>query len=329
MGRNTRFAVLLMLGASLQGCAVDRLRVERAGEVVSAGQPLVAAASTTLNEVAKSSVEAGVEFAATDPSCDWPEIRVLREPSPKALCAPASAAPATFFTLTTTDKPRMAATITLVAALGDYVDAVDAVVSEDPVDAGAALGRARAELEGIVGDLSTIANRPKPELLADDQFAAIQGIAGFIGELAQEADQARRLKIIEKNNVGMGEVAKRIGADVGLWTNLGLVSNLRDIENLRVRTWRVLRQSPQATEADRRAVLLQRVAVGQRIAAANALPAALNKAVAAFVQAHAEYANALDGRKLSPANRARAAQITRERLRRTLSLIADTLAAFR
>ena len=322
-----RGAVLLAVIAS--GCATNPLRIERAGEVVQQGRPLIAASNALIDTIVTTSRDASVEFALADPQCDWPEIRIATGTPAASLCDSASNAHTTF---TLIDRAAFAPTLKLIGALSGYVAAVDAVASGSSTDERFNLAAARSEIEGIAGAVGV-----GPRLSAD-QASALDGIVAMVDTLAREAEQARQLQAIEANNPKLHEVTAALRRDLGTWADLALVSELANLQGIQTMRWqrdRQLRLGPGRgdrrallSEDARRALLRQRLDTEGRLAAARQLPATLARAVTDFETAHDAYVNALQDRNLTPDNRARLAELSRERLRQSLALLAQTIAAF-
>lgn len=331
--RFVAFAALLVLG----GCAINQVRLERAGEVVAQAGPLVTAAGDLVDAIVKVSSEAGIEFALADPRCDWPETKVATGEPAASLCDPASTE---HIVVTPVRRGDFAPTVALIDALAAYVAAVDAVLTDSPTDKRLNLAAAKADLEGIVGDISAVTGQSNPfAKLSAEQKAAVTGLIGLLDTLQREAGQVNELKAIEANTPGLRATTKALRADLVGWSQLALVSEIGNLQTIATRRWvrdRTLRLDPGArgrggllTDAERAALLRKRIELTARLEAAQALPGTLAQAVAALEAAHDTYVNALENRNLTPENRRRVAQVTRERLRQTLALLAQTLAAFR
>lgn len=330
---------LLAAALLIGGCAIDRVRIERAGEVVDQGGPLVAASSDLLDNIATTSRAASIELALADPLCDWPEINIATGTPATSLCDPASSSHVTF---TRIDAASVAPTVQLIAALSAYVTAVDGVVSGSTGDARMSLASAKARIEAIIGGISGFAGRPNPvSALSADQQTALKGIVAMIDTLQKEADQARQLQAVETNNPKLREVTAALRRDLVNWSNLALVSELDTLQSAQTLRWqrdRMLRTKPIGAAAGRawlldddarRKLLNSRLEVEDRLAAARRLPMILSAAVDNFEAAHGSYVNALENKTLTPENRQRVAQVTRERLRQSLALLVQTIAAFK
>ena len=331
--RLRRVSVLLSLTLLIGGCATNQLRIERAGAVVQEGQPLIRAANALIDNIVVTSRDASVEFALADPQCDWPEIRIATGTPAASLCDPASSSHTVF---TRIDRAAFTPTLRLIGALSGYVAAVDAVASGSTTDERFNLAAAKAEIEGIAG---AIGPNPISNLSADQQ-KALDGIVAMIDTLTREAAQAQQLQAIEANNPKLHEVTAALRRDLGNWADLALVSELSNLQSIQTLRWqrdRMLRINPDASRAARRellsddarrALLRQRLDTEARLAAAKQLPATLSQAVSDFETAHDSYVNALENKALTPENRARLAELSRERLRQALALLAQTVAAF-
>ncbi len=321
-----------MLAATLlAGCATDQLRIERAGAVVQEGAPLLRASNALIDSIVTTSRDASVEFALADPLCDWPEIRIATGTPAASLCDPASSSHTTF---TRIDRAAFTPTLKLISALSAYVAAVDAVASGSTTDERFNLAEAKAAIEGLGGSANPLSK------LSADQSKALDGILAMVDTLSREAEQARQLQAIEANHPKLREVTAALRRDLGNWADLALVSELANLQGIQTSRWqrdRMVRINPKAGRADkrellsddaRRALLRQRIDTETRLAAARALPGTLTQAVTDFETAHDSYVNALENKDLTPENRARLAELTRERLRQSLKLLAETIAAF-
>ena len=330
---------LLVAALLIGGCAIDRVRIERAGEVVEQGGPLIAASSDLLNTIAATSREASIELALADPLCDWPEINIATGTPATSLCDPASSSHVTFTRIETTS---FAPTVQLIAALSGYVAAVDAVVTDSASDQRMNLAKAKATIEGIIGGISSATGAHNPVAgLGANQQAALNGIVAMIDTLARESDQARQLHAVEANSPKLREVTAALRRDLENWSNLALISELDTLQTVQTMRWqrdRMLRLKPSRTSDERRsllddnsrrALLNRRLETEGRLVAARQLPKTLSQAVSDFEAAHDSYVNALEDKALTPENRRRVAQVTRERLRESLALLAQTIAAFK
>ncbi len=327
-----RCVSILLAATLLSGCATNQLRIERAGAVVQEGQPLVTASKALIADIAATSRDASIELALADPLCDWPEIRIATGTPAASLCDPASSSHTTF---TRINAGAFAPTVTLIGALSAYVAAVDAVASGATTDERFNLAAARAQLESVAGAVGV---NPIAKL-SEDQQKALDGLVALIDTLSREAEQARQLQAIEANTPGLRAVTTALRRDLANWANLALVSELASLQSVQTLRWqrdRMLRLQPERRgvrrellgDDARRALLRQRLETENRLAAARALPATLAQAVTDFETAHDSYVNALQNKALTPENRARLTELTRERLRQSLTLLAQTVAAF-
>ncbi len=323
----------------LAGCATDTVRIERAGEVVQQGQPLIAASNALLDNIVDVSQQASIEMALADPLCDWPELRIATGTPAASLCDPQSSS---FTTITRIDRESVAPMLKLIAALSAYVAAVDSIVADSPTDAGINLADARSQIESIAGGIAAIAGVPDPvAALTDDQKAALTGIAAMLDRLARERAQAGQLLALEANAPDLRATTAALRRDLVNWSKLALMSDLQTLQDVQTLRWqrdRLSRSNPKPTraeraawlsDAERRALLGRRVDIASRLTAANRLPATLSAAVGDFEAAHDQYLNILENKDLTPENRARKAEVTRQHLRESLALLAQTIAAFK
>jgi len=169
-------------------------------------------------------------------------------------------------------------------------------------------------------------------------MAAASGLAGLIGALVQERNQVARLRLVEQQAGQVAPIIDALDRDLALWAGRSAPASLAAIDTaFSVRAFQLRKgmaaapAGPRSFAADDqyRAFLAQWAALKDRRLAAGALPIEMKKAVAALRLAHQDYARMLDpAARLTPADRAAMARITRSRLRDALSTISGALRAF-
>lgn len=316
----TMLGTLLLLPAC---AAQDALTVERGGALVAAGMPATAASRALLNEVAATSREASIELAVADRGCRWPEIRIATAPEAKGLCARASEPGVDFVVI---DRARLTPTITLIDGLVAYLSSVDDIVSEAPDDSGTMLANALIDAQGIAGVVSSVAGTPEPTIVTTEQREAAAGLVGLIGTLAQERDQAARLRQLEGKSPEVSRTIGLLDTDLNNWAKLALQSDLDTVDAAFLTRSRTLAKD--ANDRDYRAFLTNWAELKDRRNAAGALPAELSKALNAMKRAHADYDRILQSQNLTAADRQQMARIARARLSQALSIVAAVLRAF-
>lgn len=325
----------------LAGCATADLQVDRAGELATAGRAATHASRAVIGESFAAHDRLVVEIATLDPGCALPEptlalgtgagrcIDRLGDRGVTLKGPPAQSAKAAYGTID---------------GLTAYLDAVDAIVTREPVDVAARLAGAQEELGGIVDDINAITGAaialPSPEVLS-----APTRLIALIVELQERAAQVRDLKALE-TELDAGAFAAVVG-DLGTlndaWSSAyveAVKNEIRQADDVRGRQARLVREAcPDTADAtclfrkfsaaDRdefRSAAEQRMALDGRHQSALRTKAALRRLNEAFLKAHEDYRILLitpDKAKLSDAERRKKARIIRQRLRAALAGIAD------
>jgi hypothetical protein len=324
--RRKPITILVLASALLTGCARDAFIVQTGLGFTEAGQPVTAEANRVLTEVERGSRASMIAIVVRDPSCDWPELRIARSsgrPDQPLCAAKADDTLVTVRQLTATDfQPTLA----LLSAYANYVEAVQAIVSEQPFDSDAALDSARADLQAVGGDIATLAGADPPAFLKDDQFAAVRTLVKLVVELRTERDKARRQQLVQAQAPDVEALTRTLGQDIDRWTELGLVSDLSNLQTAQRIEWNRSRQS--AVPAERQRMLDEQIAVAEQIAAARALPVGLRRMLAETDAAYDLYLQALGQRELTPEARRQLAAIAQARWRMALKAVLRTLASF-
>ena len=209
-----------------------------------------------------------------------------------------------------------------------YFDAVDAIVSREPLDFSGGFDKAEGELRGIASDLAIIGGADASGIpaLSDDQRKAVSGILDLMSELVDEANRVDDLRKIE---LDLDQVA--------------IEGSLTSLENANDRWVRALdaqidnrlllanRELPKIKDYDRRRIAVDaQLTLIERKEALPALKVALRETTVALRKARTDYRNLLFNvdRTLTPAERKKAASITRARLRAALASLASVISAF-
>ena len=338
--RFTRAAALLLM---LSGCAINALRTEAAADVATKSQVAAGASRLYLQRVAETRTATDLDLIALDPACApnhpyprlIPRLELVKDPKlpPRGwLCAP-SPQPGV-----TSPVPLMLApigselepTLLLVNALGAYGSAITEILEKkgaDPAgDIASALMLARSA-EGLLragfgGDAVVPA--------ADDtRLTALTDFISFLTELRNEADKVAQLRALIDEDPGSATLIASLRNHLQAW-EIGRRSDA----NLRfVIAGALLGQSaridpPLPASQRREFAQVYYTQAAARIDAAKLAPA-IDETLAGIAEADSSFREVLkENPKLSPKQRKRLAEITRERLVRAFdSLAALVLAA--
>ena len=203
-----------------------------------------------------------------------------------------------------------------------YLDAVDAVLTRDPIDYAGPVADAQATLK----DIAAIASRAGDKLpaLSDDQKSAVEGTLRLLGEVATEAQKVSDLRGIDES--ALPATLDRLTAVNERWADR-MNAQLSTRESL---ARRALGRLPAASYDARRGQAGMLMTLIERREQLPAVRAALADTVAELRRAHADYRALLfgDSRLFTLKEKRKAAAITRNRLRAVLHNLAAVVTAF-
>lgn len=309
-------SALLLAGA----CAGNAVRVEHAGEVAAAGSAATAKTGVFLDTLRAARREANVALVASDPSCRWGPQIVIRGGggSGTALCVdrPIPARGDFVYSLAAIRDADLRPTLTLLAALSAYVDAVDAIVGGHGEEAHDNLAEAlRGALAAQADVAAALGSRP---LLSVEQADSAGKLIDMIGELHAEAGKVRRLRVVVAGQkVRVETLAGALKAQVKRWTDLSLRGDLQSTALAYARAHAAWEASGPHEFAERRDRIAALDAQQTRVDSADALARCTGQALDELAAADRTLIDALAGR-YSAADRRQLARVTRARLLRAL-----------
>jgi hypothetical protein len=221
----------------------------------------------------------------------------------------------------------LAPTIKLVEAISAYAsgisDVLEAPHSDPTADFDHAVETANAA-QDLIGALGGTVG-----LLTKERTDAVRGFIGFVSELSQEADTVARLRRLAQPDGGAGQLIATLQQHLTSWEN-----SRQSQESAGLRLSEIMltaSTNPRAPlSADQRRQFAQnyydRLHAQQ---ASGQVKAALDHALGALATAETDYRQLLrDHPDLSPKQRARRAEIIRQRLTRALQTATALLTAF-
>lgn len=324
------YSIILVL--VLSGCATNAIRIDRAATMTSAGREATNATRTLMRNVQSENRESLIDLVASDPNCSLPKPIIAQgaiRPN-ITLCRPGDTATGSDFEVVRLTRRDFGPSLAVIDGLVAYFDAVDAVVTRDPVDLAGTVSEAVATLEGIASDIATVAGQSDANLpaLTQAQSAAVSGTLDLLSEIISEANQVSDLRKIELemdqnafetsiNQLGSANVKWLNGLDV-------------QIDNRRALVARRLPRISATQYDERKRYADQLLTLIERQEQLPQLQAALAKTLLALKETHASYRALLFGDKqqLTLTEKRKAAAITRSRLRGVLSNLANIIRAF-
>lgn len=334
MGRRADTVLaILMLPLLAGGCATNAIRVEAAGAVQARSREAVAATQRYFDAIEQRRRDAAAAIVASDPSClPVTPLRIQVPVAPDAPAAPLclSGEPPmpghAAFDIDIGSSPRdvLAPRIALIAAIGDYADALAAILEAPGSDVSAEITAFADQADRIARFTDFVAGTDLPDInaaVAGEQGQSLLALIAFADDLAREARQVRDVRALV---IGRGAVVDRalasLSAQVTAWGQ-GAARGADDLYgNALLRTYLRNRAT---LSADQREQLATRVFAARE--AAKDAPARAAQVVAAIdlaATAQAGLRKALDGR-LTERQRRAAARLNVDRITRALGLIAS------
>ncbi|MBB3693245.1 hypothetical protein [Sphingomonas sp. BK580] len=308
----------------LTGCATNALRAQAATDVAARGREALTATAAYLDSVEQRRREAAAALVASDPSCLPATPLRLQVPtgagaSPAPLCpegdTPAPGYAALSIDVGTSPRALLEPRVALLAAVGDYVEALATVVAAPTTDVSAEL-TAFAERVGRVAAAAGVADADP----AAPRGQGLVALAAFAAELAREARTAGKVRaLVEERGDAVDRALAELRGEVEGWGRTAARSADDLYGNALFRTY--LRHRADLT-AEQREQLAARVFAAREAARTGpARAAAVADALALASTAQADLRAALSGR-LTPAQRSAAAKLNLDRIARALALVA-------
>lgn len=317
---------------ALSGCATNAIRIDRAETMTSAGREATNATRTLMRNVQSENRESLVDLVASDPNCSLPKPIIAQgATSPSiTLCRPGDTPTGSDFEVARLTRRDFGPSLAVIDGLVSYFDAVDAVVTRDPIDIAGTVSEALATLEGIASDIATVAGKSDAKLpaLTEAQSAAVDGTLALLGEIISEANQVSDLRKIE---LKMDQKAFATSIDQLESANVKWLNGLDvQIDNRKTLVARRLPRISAQQYDERRRYADQLLTLIERQEQLPQLQASLAQTVRALKETHTSYRELLfgDKRQLTLAEKRKAAAITRSRLRGVLSNLANIIRAF-
>ncbi|MBW6527092.1 hypothetical protein KZ813_09605 [Sphingomonas sp. RHCKR7] len=314
----------LAVALLLTGCATNAVRIEAAGDVAARGGEAVTATAAYLDSVEQRRRDAAAALVASDASClpATPlriQVPTSAAPPPAPLCfdgdTPAPGYTALSIDVGTSPRALLAPRVALIAAVGDYIEALATILAEPKTDVSSEL-TAFAER---VGRVTAAAGMPDTDP-ASPRGAGLVALAAFAAELAHEARTAGRVRaLVEARGDTVDRALAELRGEVEGWGRTAARSAEDLYGNALFRTY--LRQRADLT-AEQREQLAARVFAAREAARTGpARVAAVADALALAATAQADLRAALTGR-LTPTQRRAAAKLNLDRIARALGLVA-------
>ncbi len=317
---------------ALSGCATNAIRIDRAATMTSTGREATNATRTLMSNVQSENRESLIDLVASDPNCRLPKPIIAQGASSPniTLCRPSDTANGSDFEVARLMRRDFAPSLAVIDGLVAYFDAVDAVVTRDPIDLAGTVSEAVATLEGIASDIATVASKSDAKIpaLTEAQSAAVGGTLDLLGEIISEANQVNDLRKIE---LEMDQTAFATSIGQLESANVKWLNGLDvQIDSRRALLARRLPRIAAKQYDERRRYADQLLTLIERQEQLPEIQAALAKTLLALKETHASYRALLfgDKRQLTLSEKRKAAAITRSRLRGVLSNLANIIRAF-
>lgn len=323
---------LLAVPLLLAGCATNAIRLEAAGAVQARSREAVTATARYFDAIEQRRREAAAVLVASDPSClPATPLRLQVPVAPSAAAAPlclAGDAPApghAVFDIDIGSSPRavLAPRIALIAAIGDYADALAAILDAPKGDVAAEITAFADQADRLARFGGFVAGTDLPNVnaaVASEQGQSLVALIAFASDLAREARQTDdvRALVVERGAV-VDRALASLSVQVTIWGK-GAARNADDLYgNALFRTYIRNRAS---LSADQREQLAARVFAAREAAKDGPARAAqVADAIDLAAKAQAGLREALAGR-LTPPQRRAAARLNHDRITRALGLIA-------
>lgn len=315
------------------GCATNAIRIDTAGVVQARSREAVTATASYFDATEQRRREAAAAIVASDPSClPATPLRIQvpiapsAPPAPLCLSGDAPAPGYTTFEIDIGSSPRavLKPRIALIAAIGDYADALATILDEPKADVSAKITAFADQADRLARFSNFVAGTDLPNVnaaVASEQGQSLVALIALASDLAREARQTKdvRALVIERGAV-VDRALASLSLQVTTWGR-GAARNADDLYgNALFRTYIRNRES---LSPDQREQLAARVFAAREAAKDGPARAALvADSIDLAAKAQAGLRDALAGR-LTPAERRAAVRLNIDRFTRALGLIAS------
>ncbi|WP_277981455.1 hypothetical protein [Sphingomonas phyllosphaerae] len=308
----------------LTGCATNAVRIQAASDVSARGREAVSATAAYLDSVEQRRRDAAAALVASDASCLPATPLQIQVPmsaaAPPASLCPEGVTPAPGYAVLsievgTSPRALLEPRVALLAAVGDYVEALATIVAAPQADTSSEL-TAFAERVGRVVAAAGVTDADP----ATPRGQSLVALAAFAAELAREARTAGKVRaLVEERGDTVDEALAELRGEVEGWGRTAARTADDLYGNALFRTY--LRHRTDLT-AEQREQLAARVFAAREAARTGpARAAAVADALALASTAQADLRAALSG-QLTPTQRRAAAKLNLDRIARALDLVA-------
>lgn len=324
----TIFAIALLSSLSA-GCATNVIRLDRAATMTKAGRIATDATRTVMKDVAIENRALLIDLVASDRNCRFPDV-IIAYAKPTAgstLCRKGPRLKGDQ-EITRLRKSDYAPSLATIDGLVAYFDAVDSIVTREPLDLEGDFAEAQGNLLSIKNDVSTIIGSdgvPIPTFTADQQ-AAVGGVLDLFSEIIDEAQRVKELRKIDLEQVAIEGSLQSLDQANDRWVRTleAQINSRFTLSRLRLPKIPISKYEVRRVAADEQLTLLERQ---ENIAG---LKIALKNTVKALRTARTDYRNLLFNydKTLTTAERRKSAAIVRSRVRAALASLASVIRAF-
>ena len=316
----------------LAGCAGNAIRLEAAGTVQARARAAVAATSGYFDAIEQRRRDAAAVLVASDARClPATPLRIQVPVAPGAAAAPLcpnGAAPApghAAFEIDIGSSPRavLEPRIALLAAIGDYADALAAILDAPGTDVSAEIAAFADQADRLARFAGFVSGTDLPDVgaaVASEQGQSLVALIAFAHDLAREAGRVRDVRqLVVARGAAVDRALAAMRVQVTTWGR-GAARGADDLYgNALLRTYIRNREALSAEQRERLAARIFAAREASRAGASRAGDVA--DAIDLAARAQAGLREALAGR-LTPAQRRAAARLNIDRITRALGLIA-------
>lgn len=331
----------LVAGALLlAGCGINALRTEYAGKVGTQGSAVAAASSEFLKRVDSSRRSANIEMVAVDPACGRSPAFVRGDiayqlSTPGWLCVPEGALPSASdsrFGMRPISQD-LEPTVVTIGALASYAEALSDIVDSEPSDPLKPLLDALATARSAQGLLLAVTGSESGQIppANDARLTAIQEFVGLLSELSDEAAKVTAVrKLLAEHPEGAALTIAALKGHLLTWENSRKGDDAtRVLINAALLRRVVVANPPAAPDARRKAMTTFYDMQNTARTSAEIYPA-LVKALDDLAEADADLRRVIvEHPNLSKKERARRAEINRQRAIRAMDGLAGLITAFK